>query len=158
MVSPVEWGAGAWALLHGIAERVGNHSNHLLIQDERNELKLTLRHFGALLPCLKCQKHYKEWIHKHPPDEWINGPFGTDLQDSMRSWLYSLHENVNQSREVVSGISLESLKDLYKGVNLREHANDLKGMYHRGLLIRSITAETWKVAWKHLDMLLRIIS
>ena len=104
------------------------------------------------------QSHWHQLTPLFPRDEWINGPFGTDLQDSMRSWLYSLHENVNQSREVVSGISLESLKDLYKGVNLREHANDLKSMYHRGLLIRSITAETWKVAWKHLDMLLRIIS
>jgi predicted dienelactone hydrolase len=28
----------------------------------------------------------------------LNGPFGIDLQDSMRSWLYSLHENVNQNQ------------------------------------------------------------
>ena len=158
MVSPSEWGPGAWALLHGIAERVGNHSNHLLIQDERNELKLTLRHFGALLPCLKCQKHYKEWIQKHNPESWIQGPFGSDLQDSMRNWVYLLHENVNHSRSVESGFLLEQMKNMYGMVPLREKANGLKSFYQKGLDTRTLKAEDWKTAWKHLDLLLRAIG
>ena len=158
MVSPGEWGPGAWALLHGIAERIGNHSNHRLIQDERNELKLTLRHFWALLPCLKCQKHYKEWIQKHNPDSWIQGPFGSDLQDSMRNWVYVLHENVNSSRAVVSGLELDQIKDKYTGISLREKANGLKSFYQRGLDARTLKAEDWKLAWKHLDLLLRAIG
>jgi hypothetical protein len=158
MVSPSEWGPGAWQLLHGIGERIGNHSNHLLIQDERNELKLTLRHFWALLPCLKCQKHYKEWIQKHNPDSWIQGPFGVDLQDSMRNWVFNLHENVNKSRAVESGISLEQIKDRFNSVNLREKANSLKSFYQKGLDTRTLKPEDWKVAWKHLDLLLRAIG
>jgi hypothetical protein len=158
MVSPAEWGPGAWELLHGIAERVGNHSNHLLIKDERNELRFTLRHFWALLPCLKCQKHYKEWIQSHNPDQWIQGPFGIDLQDSMRNWIYSLHENVNQSRGIVSNITLEQLQEKYSSVNLRERANGLKAFYAKGLDTRTLKAEDWKMAWKHLDMLLRILN
>ena len=158
MVSPEEWGPDAWKLLHGIAERVGNQSSLTLIRDERNELKLTLRHFWALLPCQACQKHYKEWLSKHSPDVWISGPFGSDLQDSMRSWVYRLHEDVNQRRGVSPGITAESLKEMYGTVNLREQANKLKAMYQRGLLIRVLNAETWKVAWKHLDMLLRILN
>jgi hypothetical protein len=158
MVSPAEWGPGAWTLLHGIAERIGNHSNHLLIQDERNELKLTLRHFWALLPCLKCQRHYKEWLKKMNPDSWIQGPFGVDLQDSMRHWVFSLHENVNQSRSVVSGFSLEQMKDMYATVPLREKANSLKSFYQKGLDARTLKAEDWKLAWKHLDLLLRAIG
>jgi hypothetical protein len=158
MVSPVEWGPNAWKLLHGIAERIGNQSSMTLVSDERNELKLTLRHFWALLPCQKCQKHYKEWLIKHPPDSWIVGPFGCDLQDSMRYWVYLLHEDVNQRREVISGINLESLEETYKDINLREQANALKSMYQRGLLIRVLNAETWKIAWKHLDLLIRLIG
>lgn len=158
MVSPSEWGPGAWALLHGIAERVGNHSNHLLIRDERNELKLTLRHFWALLPCLKCQKHYKEWLKKSNPESWIQGPFGSDLQISMRNWVFMLHENVNNSRDVVSGITLEQMKDTYSGVILREKANSLKSFYQKGLDARTLKAEDWKLAWKHLDLLLRAIG
>jgi hypothetical protein len=158
MGSPAEWGPGAWDLLHGIAERVGNHSNHLLIQDERNELRLTLRHFWALLPCLKCQKHYKEWIKRHSPDSWIQGPFGSDLQDSMRHWVFSLHENVNQSRPIVSHLTLEQMKERYSGVPLRERANGLKSFYQRGLDARTLKADDWKTAWKHLDLLLRVIN
>jgi len=158
MVSPAEWGPGAWSLLHGIAERIGNHSNHLLIQDERNELKLTLRHFWALLPCLKCQKHYKEWLKKSNPDSWIQGPFGSDLQDSMRNWVFTLHENVNSSRSIVSGFTLEQMKDKYGMVPLREKANGLKSFYQRGLDARTLKAEDWKLAWKHLDLLLRAIG
>lgn len=158
MVSPNEWGAGAWELLHGIAEKLGNQSNHTLMRDERNELKLTLRHFWALLPCLKCQKHYKEWLKSHNPDSIVQGPFGIDLQDSMREWVYTLHENVNNSREVVSGISFDAVKDKYSGVNLREKANALRSFYQKGLETRTLKAEDWKVAWKHLDLLLRIIS
>jgi hypothetical protein len=158
MVSPSEWGAGAWQLLHGIAERIGNHSNHLLIQDERNELRLTLRHFWALLPCLKCQKHYKEWIIKNNPDSWIQGPFGSDLQDSMRNWVFNLHENVNKSRSVESGFTLEQMKPLYSAVSLKEKANGLKSFYQKGLDARTLKSEDWKVAWKHLDLLLRAIG
>ena len=158
MVSPAEWGPGAWELLHGIAERIGNHSNHLLIQDERNELKLTLRHFWALLPCLKCQKHYKEWLKKLNPDSWIQGPFGSDLQDSMRNWVFTLHENVNASRSIESGFTLEQMKEIYAAVSLREKANGLKSFYQRGLDARTLKAEDWKTAWKHLDLLLRAIG
>ena len=159
MVSPSEWGPNAWELLHGIAERVGNHSNHIMIRDERNELKLTLRHFWALLPCLKCQKHYKEWIQKHNPDPWIQGPFGIDLQDSMRDWVYKLHENVNNSRGVVSDLTLEQVKEKYSvTVPLREKANHLRSFYQRGLDARTLKADDWKTAWKHLDLLLRAIG
>jgi thiaminase len=157
MVSPGEWGPGAWELLHGLSERVGNQRHVALIRDERNELKLALRHFWALLPCLKCQKHYKEWIQANPPDKWIDTPFGIDLKESMREWVYRLHENVNQSREINSGLSLDSIKEIYSSVSLRERANELKGFYQRGLDARTLSAVTWKVAWKHLDMLLRLL-
>jgi len=76
----------------------------------------------------------------------------------MREWVFKLHENVNQSRGINSGISLEFLPGLYSTVSLREKANDLKAFYQRGLDTRTLKAETWKVAWKHLDLLLRIIS
>lgn len=154
MVSPEEWGPGAWDLLHGIAERVGNQSNLNLMRDERNELKLSLRHFWALLPCSKCQAHYKEWIRSHSPD----GIISFDLQESMRDWVYRLHENVNKSRDISSGVELSSLNERYSKINLRQKAEDLRSFYQRGLLIRSINAETWKVAWRHLNLLLRIIG
>jgi hypothetical protein len=157
MVSPLEWGPTAWDLLHGLAERIGNHSNYLLIKDEQNELKLFLRHLWALLPCLKCQKHYKEWYTSNNPDKFIQGPFGSDLQDALRKWFYDLHERVNQSNSIVSNVTLEQVKEQYSKIPLRERASSLKAFYQRGLDTRTLKAEDWKVAWKHLDLLLRLL-
>jgi hypothetical protein len=156
MTSPSEWGPGAWQLLHGIAERIGRQTKKVLIQDEINALKFTLRHFWALLPCIKCQKHYKDWIQKMPP-EWLNGSV-YDLQESMRLWVYRLHENVNQSRDVVSGLTMDKMAEMYSSVPLRDKANELRKQYNDGILKRVFKAEEWKTAWKHLDMLLRVIG
>lgn len=157
MVSPEEWGPGAWELLHGLAEKVGNQSKTLLINDERNELKLTLRHLWALLPCKTCQKHYKEWYQSHSPDSFIAGTY-IDLQDSLRAWVFALHENVNHSREIESGITIDSLKERYAKVPLREKATALKSLYQRGVQSRVLIPDTWKPAWRHLDALLRLLS
>jgi hypothetical protein len=76
----------------------------------------------------------------------------------MRNWVFILHENVNTSRSIESGILLEQMKDKYTSVSLREKANGLKSFYQRGLDARTIKAEEWKLAWKHLDLLLRVIG
>jgi len=81
-----------------------------------------------------------------------------DIQESLRSWLFALHENVNRSRGVESGIMLEQIKERYANVSLREKAQGLKTFYQRGLLARTLNPEDWKKAWRHLDALLRLIS
>ena len=126
-----------------------------MIRDEQTELRLTLRHFGALLPCLKCQAHYREWIRLHPPNTTRYGEY---LQDDIRQWLYTLHENVNKERNIVSGISLESVRDMYKDINPRTSASYLRSVYQRGLQSGVLKPEEWKSAWRHLDFLLRAIG
>jgi hypothetical protein len=155
MVSPQEWGPNAWDLLHGIAERVGNHTNRYQILDEQNELRLTLRHFSALLPCIKCQKHYKEYIHKSFPNTKL---YGVYLQDSLREWLYNLHNDVNNTRGIITELTLETVKEKYSAVDLRSAATRLRSVYQRGLQTNSIKVDEWKAAWKHLDFLLRFIG
>lgn len=155
MVSPKEWGPNAWELLHGIAERVGNHTNLKLIKDEQNELNLALRHFWALLPCMKCQNHYREWIRQNPP---MISLYGGYLQDTLRKWVYDLHEAVNQKNEVVSGIPLETIQGMYAKIDLRASATRLKSVYQRGVQSGVFKPTEWKVAWKHLDYLLRFIG
>jgi hypothetical protein len=76
----------------------------------------------------------------------------------MRNWVYLLHENVNNSRSVESGFLLEQMKTMYGMVSLREKANGLKSFYQKGLDTRTLKAEDWKLAWKHLDLLLRAIG
>ena len=156
MVSPAEWGPNAWNLLHGLAERVGVHTTISLIRDEQNEIRLTLRHFAALLPCKTCQIHYREWLHKYPPEQFLKKSGGY-LQDEMREWVFRLHEDVNQRREVV-GIALDSLHDMYKSIDIRGAATQLKGMYQRGVQQKVIKPDEWKMAWRHLDLLLRYMG
>ena len=155
MVSPSEWGPGAWELLHGIAERIGNHTNKILIRDEQNELKLTLRHFGALLPCAKCQEHYRESIRKSLPNTTLYGEF---LKDDLRQWLYNLHENLNNSRGIQSEVNLDMLQTRYKTIDLRAAAISLRSVYQRGVQLNVLKPDEWKIAWKHLDYLLRFIG
>ena len=159
MVSPSEWGANAWELLHGLAERVGNQTVISLIRDEQNELRFTLKHLSALLPCRTCQGHYREWLKTHSPERFLQKS-GDYLQDDLREWLYQLHENVNQRRGVVSGIEFDSvmLKGLYASCDLRAKAQQLKSMFSRGVQQGVLKPDEWKVAWKHLDLLLRIIG
>ena len=157
MVSPGEWGPNAWELLHGLAERVGNQTSPVLIRDEQNEIRITLRNFWALLPCKLCQTHYREWLQKYPPEAFTKKSGGY-LQDDMRDWVFRLHEDVNQRREVISGISVESLSERYAAVTIRANATKLKGMYQRGIQLRIFKPDEWKMAWKHLDLLLRYIG
>jgi len=157
MVSPGEWGPSAWKLLHGLAERVGNHTNQTMARDEQNELRIVLKDFWNLMPCRNCQEHYREWVRYNTPDSFVNKGGGY-LQEDMRSWLYKLHESVNQRREVTSGIKEDDLEAMYKSVNLRESATTLKSVYQRGIQTGVLKPEEWKRAWKHLDLLLRYMG
>jgi len=155
MVSPAEWGPNAWELLHGIAERIGNHTNKTLIRDEQNELRLTLRHFGSLLPCPKCQEHYRDWIRRSSPNTTLYGEY---LKDAVRTWIFNLHEEVNRSKESKPGITLDMLQERYKRIDLRAAATGLGSLYQRGIQGGALKPAEWKVAWKHLDYLLRFIG
>ena len=157
MASPSEWGPIAWTLLHGIAERVGQQRIPSIARDEQNELRLTLRTFGALLPCQKCQIHYNDWIKRNSPDLSLKMP-NYDLQENARDWIFRLHEHVNADRDIKSEISIDMLPSMYSGVNLRAAAAQLRGYYMKGIELRVLKPDDWKDAWKHLDLLLRFLS
>lgn len=157
MVSPDEWGPHGWELLHGLTERVGYHSSNTLVRDEQNSLRLTLRNFWKLMPCNKCQNHYKTYLRQHPPETFLQS-YGEFLRDSLRSWLFTLHEEVNRDRKVAAGISLEDLPTRYEAVNLRREAAHLRNVYQRGLQSGVLHVEEWKMAWRTLDTLLRFIG
>lgn len=157
MVSPAEWGSNAWMLLHGLAERVGNQTNLTTIRDEQNQIRFALREFGSLLPCKTCQLHYKEWVRKHSPDTFASKNGGY-LQEDMRLWVYNLHNEVNNRREINIAFPENSLEETYATVDLRKSALELKSVYQRGVQTGVLKPEDWKRAWKHLDLLLRFIG
>lgn len=158
MVTPAEWGPSAWRLLHGIAEKVGNQTIVPIIRDEQNELRAVLRDFWMLLPCKTCQAHYREWIRSNNPDRLIQGYYGEDIQDGTRLWVFRLHNAVNERREVEIDFNEDDLKATYGSIDLREEATFLKSFYQRGLQTGILKPTEWKGAWRHLELLLRLIG
>ena len=85
----------------------------------------------------------------------MNGEY---LQDAMREWVYKLHNNVNERREVTVDFKEEDLKARYEKIDLRAAANNLKTVYQRGIQLNILKPEEWKKAYKHLGLLLRFIG
>jgi hypothetical protein len=143
--------------LHGLAEKVGRQQHPSMVRDEQNELSFVLKSFGHLLPCKTCQDHYREWLLKHPPDKFIFGSPIYELEEKCRKWVYMLHSAVNQQKEVDVIFNEEDLHDRYSHIDIRACASTLKTFYQRGLQAGVLKSEEWKRAWKHLDLLIRLL-
>lgn len=115
---PREWGPPLWRLLHGITESLGNQKNSLMATDEAHEIVFLLRDVEKIMPCALCRNHYNAWRKSHPLEQ-IAQLRGPALRDAVRTWLFELHENVNQDRKISSGITLDQIPALYKGVDIR---------------------------------------
>jgi Erv1 / Alr family len=112
MLNRMSWGPILWSILHTSAEHLGKARPALLQTDETNRWMFLLKTVGKVMPCNVCRKHYAEWLKKSPISQFTKLR-GLDLRDRARKWLYDLHENVNVSRGVVSGITLEDLSSMY---------------------------------------------
>jgi hypothetical protein len=117
------WGKPLWILLHGIAEALGNQPVAMLATDEAHEIVFLLRDVEKIMPCQLCRTHYHQWRKDHPLEE-IDKLRGFLLKTGVREWLYNLHENVNRSRGIESGITLEQIPEMYKQVDFKEAWGD----------------------------------
>jgi hypothetical protein len=115
---PREWGNPLWKVLHSITESLGNQKIAILANDEANEIVFLLRDVEKIMPCALCRNHYHEWRRDHPLEQ-LAALRGVALREAVRKWLYDLHENVNKSRKIESGITLEQIPDLYKQIDIR---------------------------------------
>lgn len=119
------WGFPLWCILHGLIEKIGNQTIPMLINDEAIEILFVLHNVEFIMPCSLCSKHYKEWKNKYPLNAYSKLR-GVTLQIALRKWLYDLHENVNNDRNITSGINIDNLPLLYKSVSLDEKWNIFK--------------------------------
>jgi hypothetical protein len=114
-----EWGTPLWKILHGLTESLGQQTVPMLATDEAHELVFLLRDLEKVMPCALCRSHYHSWRKDNPIDIFSHMR-GVQLRDAVRKWLYDLHENVNRSRQVESGITLEMLPDMYRSVEIKK--------------------------------------
>jgi hypothetical protein len=113
------WGPPLWKILHGLAEALGNQPVAMLATDEAHEIVFILRDVEKIMPCQLCRNHYHQWRKDHPLEE-IDKLRGHMLKTGVREWLYNLHENVNRSRGIESGITLDMIPEMYKNVDFKE--------------------------------------
>ena len=118
-MSSKTWGNPLWRLLHGIAEAIGNQSVPMLATDEAHEIVFLLRDLEKIMPCQLCRNHYRQWRKEHPLED-IDTLRGFMLKTGVRQWLYDCHENVNRSRGIESGITVEQMPEMYGAVDFKE--------------------------------------
>jgi nucleoside diphosphate kinase len=72
---------------------------------------------------------------------------GDSKQKLISRWLYDLHENVNQRKSVESGITFESLEELYKDINFSEVRTQFSDILVRALQ-QNIVLREHVLQWK----------
>lgn len=152
-----EWGPPLWKILHGLTESLGQQTIPMLATDEVHELVFLLRDLEKVMPCALCRGHYHTW-RKNNPIENLTTLRGIQLRETTRKWLYDLHETVNRSRGIESGISLEMLPDLYKSVEIKkewaEFFDRLKFSTEVGLVSQTVLTNFHR----HLAVLRKLIG
>ena len=83
---PDIWGKHGWFFLHSITL---NYSTCPTV-DEKKNIKNFFNNVGNVLPCEKCQYHYKKHIEKHPLTNQI-----LNSKDKLVRWLFDIHNEVN---------------------------------------------------------------
>jgi hypothetical protein len=149
-----EWGPHLWKVLHTLAEKGGTS---VLVEDEVRTWINVLRLTEGVLPCAMCRAHYKAWRRSHPLEEFL-GQRGEYFQNSLRSWLWELHNSVNIQREVAPDYSLsfEGLEK-YKTISPKEindSINTLIKIFEKALLHRQVNP-TYVTEWRRAIAMLR---
>ena len=91
LISNAIWGPALWSILHHACEKIGSQHLSKLPQEESRIWIGLLQSLRYSLPCPQCKKHYSVY-------------FGTRSitqmdKEFLRTWLYELHEQVNQRLE-----------------------------------------------------------
>ena len=85
------WGPALWLILHSACERIGAQSMKKLPQEESRIWLGLLQRLRYSLPCPQCKKHYNAFFSSNP--------ITVITQDTIRRWLFHLHNQVNQRLE-----------------------------------------------------------
>ena len=147
-----KWGPVLWKILHTAADCLGNQTHPILKQDERQGWINVLNSLEGAMPCIQCQKHYREWRFKHPL-EVFRFADGEALREAARNWLLDLHNNVN-SQNKGEILPAEKLDELYSD---RTPAFFKKQMLDLQTILGN-TGESYRKFQRCLILLLKIVN
>ena len=97
-----QWGPVLWKILHTAAGCLGKQKLPMLVKDERQYMINLLVALEFIMPCLACQKHYRDWRRNHP----------LEAVGDFQKWLWNLHNSINRAskKELVA---FEELPAIY---------------------------------------------
>lgn len=150
------WGPAFWALLHGLAERLGKQPDELSGADEAQEWARWIRYLSEVLPCPVCQEHAH--IVRRPDFAKLRGE---TLQREAREWTYNFHESVRQRLKPGERpfpheqLQAYGLRDLTQEAEIVLNAIQL-GV--QGGIIRQSAAIAWRSHFARLKLLLGLES
>lgn len=160
MADPRDWGPPLWRLLHTCAEKLGVHTNRLLVADEQRAWIQLLRSIEHVLPCVKCQVHFRAWKRVHHLELFAQRQ-GDDLRRAAREWLWALHEEVNTERGVTGGCAVSDLPTLYgsrPAAALQADLRDVIRYLSAAVESRHIPAEAFRTFRRAVGLLLRFTA
>lgn len=79
-----QWGPAGWTFLHAISFAQAPYPS----SDQQRILKQFFESIGHVLPCVKCCKHYQEFVAQHPPP--------VHDRELLCRWLVDAHNNANE--------------------------------------------------------------
>jgi hypothetical protein len=103
------WGPPLWRILHSLSEKVGLLRLRQLPQEESRLWSRLLLQLTTTLPCPTCREHYTEYYRSNNPNVFITQG---NFKDSIRNWLYTLHDSVN-IRLGKKSIAIQELSHMY---------------------------------------------
>jgi len=92
-------------ILHSSVERIGlGQAKFLRFEEERvwSGLLASLRY---ALPCPNCKKHYSDFYASHPIRDYS--------RESLRDWLFQLHQKINNEHGKPAPFTIEQLPEFY---------------------------------------------
>ena len=156
MPSNKDWGPYLWTFLHGIAEKLGRQSSEIIASDEAREITLVLRCVESVMPCEKCRMHYHDYLKKNPIDDFPQKR-GEHLRQSVRMWLWRLHEAVNE-RNGVGSFPVEQLTPTYENAALSDAYSTFLSVVSRALTNGLVSSEKVKSFRRHVSFLRGILG
>ncbi len=146
-----EWGPLLWDILHGLAEQSGKQ---IRPEDEQRGWVTLLESIASMLPCEVCRKHYSEYLREHPVRDFIlKEPYGK-MREFVRTWLWNLHNEVNQGNDKPV-FPLIRLLD-YKEIPVAQRLKQLSAPIQRAIVNNGVRLFQWKAFERAVKVLLSL--
>ena len=98
---PRIWGGPAWILLHCVSFSYPTRPSNI----DKKKYKTFFQSLQNVLPCKKCQEHYKEYLKKNPIDNHLQS------QRALAKYVIDLHNHINTNYKKRPRLSYSQAKD-----------------------------------------------